>query len=168
MKLAEALKKRKTLREKLAKLGTKLATDAYLPAEKPNDTLKLISETAKTLAELSGLIAGVNASATVTHHRFGTLSLLQARAVRDELVLASTVLTAAAELPKVLVSRGGTSYNAETGQNERVADSRIPSALDANDAFQRANQAARDARELDSLLQAANWTVELTGTAAED
>lgn len=163
MKLAEALKKRKALREKLTKLGTKLATDAYLPAEKPGDTLKLISETAKSLSDLSSLVAFTNANYTIASPRFGTVSLLQARAIRDELALASAVLTSAAELPKVLVTRGGTSYNPETGQNERIADSRVPIALDTNDAFQRANQAARDARELDSLLQAANWTVEVPG-----
>lgn len=163
MKLAEALKKRKSLREKLTKLGTKLATDAYLPAEKPGDTMKLISETTKSLADLSVLVAHMNASVMVAT-RFGALSLLQARSMRDELVRASAVLTAAAELPKILVTRGGTSYNTETGQNERVADSRVPIALDTNDAFQRANQAARDARDLDSLLQAANWTTEMAGT----
>lgn len=164
MKLAEALKKRKSLRERLAKLGTKLATDAYRPAEKPGDTLKLLTSMGNTLALLSCDIASANTN-TLVETRFGPLSLLQARAMRDEFVLASKVLTDAAELPKVLVIRGGLRYNDETGQNERVADSSVPIALDTDDAFQRANQAARDARELDSLLQAANWTVEVSGAA---
>ena len=166
MKLAEALKKRKVLRETLGRLIAKATNEAYSPDAKPGENLKSFDSVANALATLSADIASVNASVHV-ESKFGPISLLQARAIRDELIAVSKHLTGLASIQRQNVVRGGTQYDEASGRNVKVPDTVQPCCLDLENIYQRANQAARDARDLDSLLQAANWSTEVTGTPDE-
>lgn len=162
MKLAEALKKRKVLRETLDRLTNKAATEAYTPEAKPEDTVKALSSVASALSSLSATIAKVNATVTV-ETKFGVLTLLQARAVRDELARANQNLVKLAGIARQNVVRGGTRWDETTEKNVRIPDTVMPCCIDLDKVNQKANQAARDARDLDSLLQAANWSTEVEG-----
>ena len=162
MKLAEALKKRKTLRENLDRLTAKATSEAYSPEACPEETIKALMSVSKALNELSIMIAKVNTS-VVIETKFGPLSLLSARAVRDELARASACFNKIAAIPRQSVTRGGTRWDEVTERNVRVPDTVNACCIDLNAAYQKANQAARDARDLDSLLQAANWSTELPG-----
>ena len=167
MKLAVALKARKSMRLMLGTLAQKIEAAAYAAEEKPNEILSKFNSVSDALQKLTAEIARINAETTVDTPRHGRLSLTQTKAVRDELVSASAQLASIARIKRSRIVTGGFREDEATGKSVRVADSVQPIQFDAEKAFQQANQAAREARELDALLQSANWTVEINAVEAE-
>jgi hypothetical protein len=154
MKLAEALTERKALQERLARLRARLVANARVqegdvPAEQPEVLLTEIEEAASALERLIVRINLTNVAAAVTDEP--RLTLMEAVARRDMLKLRFAAL---AELV------------ASAQPNPRafaVTRSEIRSrpTVDVAETQKRLDALAREIRELDTQLQAANWTVEL-------
>jgi hypothetical protein len=154
MKLAEALTERKALQERLARLRARLVANARVqegdvPAEQPEVLLTEIEEAAGALERLIVRINLTNVAAAVTDEP--RLTLMEAVARRDMLKLRFAAL---AELV------------ASAQPNPRafaVTRSEIRSrpTVDVAETQKRLDALAREIRELDTQLQAANWTVEL-------
>jgi hypothetical protein len=154
MKLAEALTERKALQERLARLRARLVANARVqegdvPAEQPEVLLTEIEEAASALERLIVRINLTNVAAAVTDEP--RLTLMEAVARRDMLKLRFAAL---AELV------------ASAQPNPRafaVTRSEIRSrpTVDVAETQKRLDALAREIRDLDTQLQAANWTVEL-------
>ncbi len=154
MKLAEALTERKSLMEKLARLRARLAANARVqegdePAEKP-DTL--LSEVDAAAVALGALIVRINrTNVSVTLEVEPRLTLMEAIAQRDMLRLRFAALT---EL--VAAAEPSPRHFALTRSEVRSRPTVDVAALQM-----RVDALAREIRELDTRLQAANWAVEL-------
>jgi hypothetical protein len=155
MKLAEALTERKALQEKIARLRARLTANARVqdgdqPAERPAE---LLAEVAETTAALETLIVRINrTNLTATLADAPRLTLMEAVARRDMLKLRFTALS---ELIGAAAPGPGRYFavtRSEIKQRATVDVAELQKDLDA---------LARQVRELDARLQAANWTVDL-------
>ncbi|MBR4502397.1 MAG: DIP1984 family protein [Clostridia bacterium] len=151
MKLAEALQERADLNKKISELKSRLnncilVQEGEEPAEEPAELLNELDEAA---ARLEALMAAINLTNSRTKVEGKTLTQLIAR--KDAL---SVQLAAYRELV----------YTA--GQNTsraRGTEIRVKALLKAADLQKKADQLAKEIRQLDNLLQENNWKTKLIG-----
>lgn len=155
MKLAEALKLRKSNNEKLRALLQKISAVAYSTTEDRGETAdELVVKYLALIASQEALISRIFQANLNTYVVYGGLkyNLFEAKTRRDILTEASAGLAA---LPSLRVKK-------ETGRiDNTMAVVEYPIQLDYRHVRHVSDQFARDARELDSLLQSANWTTEI-------
>jgi hypothetical protein len=150
MKLAEALVERKAAQQKIAELSERLQRAALVqegetPAEAPATLLAELSEVAARLQALIVAINATNSRATLADG----VTLTAAIARRDVLRMRQGVLDA------LLRSVGSPQYRARGAEIKFVPTVAVPELQRQRDAL------AREYRELDTAIQAANWAVEL-------
>ena len=150
MKLGEALARRSDLQKRLAQLGARLRASAVAqegsePPESPKD---LLGEVDRLADELEQLIALINQTNSSTRLPSG-MSLTEALARRDVLALRHGVLHQAAEAAVQAEARYSRS------------EIRLVRLIDVAAIRARMDDLARDRRELDTEIQAHNWTVNL-------
>jgi len=154
MKLAEALAERKTLQDKLTRLRARLVANARVqegdqPAERPEALLGEANDTAAALEILIVRINRTNIAAELPGEPL--LTIMEAVARRDTLRVR---LTALSEL--VAAAQPGPQRFALTRSEIRSRPT-----VDVAGLQQQVDTQAREIRELDTRLQAANWTIEL-------
>ena len=149
MKLAEALQMRADLQKRMEQLASRLCQNARVqegdsPAEDPG---ALLEEYEQCAARLEGMVARINRTNSETWAGGSTLTELLAR--RDCLKMRvrtyQDFLTAASSLT----------------QRGTRSEIRILSAVSVPEHRKRADALARELRELDNVIQCANWTTEL-------
>ena len=150
MKLAEALLERKSLKEKIESLRTRLAENAMVqegdtPAEDP---AALMAELDRTLAALETVIKQINATNNLAQLPDGT-SVSEAVVRRDLLRMRRETLEQVAQ---------ATSMHQHRYMRTEV---RFVPTINSADLRKQIDGLARDWRELDAQIQAVNWTTDL-------
>jgi hypothetical protein len=154
VKLAEALSLRANAHRRIEQLRTRIASNArYQEGEEPSeDAAALLIEADETLREFEALIGRINrTNAATTMEVDGTLTDALAR--RDVLRLRHHVLTTAAD--------AAAGANQPGYARQLRSELKMFSALPVADLRARADQVARDLRELDVRIQRTNWEVDL-------
>jgi uncharacterized protein DUF6847 len=154
MKLAEALALRSASRRRVDELRSRITANAtYQEGTEPaEDAAALLTEVDVLLDELESLIRRINRTNAATDlGADGTMTDALAR--RDVLRMRHSMLVAAAE-----AAGGGAGPGVYRHMRSEL---RLLSALPVARLRGRADQVARDVRELDTRIQQANWTVEL-------
>ncbi|MDT0156244.1 DIP1984 family protein [Microbacterium sp. ARD32] len=146
MRLAEALAVRADLQRRIEQLRARISDNArYQEGEEPaEDASALLVEADAALDRLRELIQRINA--TNTRVAVGDGTMTDALAARDVLRMRHSLLTDAAA--------------AASGQGflrQMRSELRQFSALPVGELRSRADEAARELRELDSSIQQANW-----------
>jgi hypothetical protein len=150
MKLAEALQMRADIQRRLQQLRQRVAQSAHTqegeaPPEDPNE---LLAEAARLVAQLEGLIIGINRTNVTTLIEPG-LTLTDALARRDALALHRAILVEAAN-------------NAAVRQDRyQRSELRFVTTLDVAALHREADDLAKQYRELDAQIQEVNWQTEL-------
>ncbi len=149
MKLAEALILRADCQKRIAQLKSRLMTNAKVqegdaPAETPKD---LIAELERVSAELLDLIKRINKTNSATGFAGGTIS----DALADREVLGSQ-RAAYAELAQTAAISQGRFTRSEIKYVSTINVARIQ---------KRADELAKNYRELDARIQELNWKTEL-------
>jgi Family of unknown function (DUF6847) len=152
MRLGQALARRAELQSRLSELRDRLETSTLVQEgdSPPEDPAELIEELDQVADELERLIASINQTNTETELRPGT-TLTDALARRDVLGLRHGALKAAADATAVKQARYSRS------------EIRMVRTFDVAEVRSRVDQLARERRQLDADIQAANWTVDLSG-----
>ncbi|HZO72904.1 MAG TPA: DIP1984 family protein [Ktedonobacteraceae bacterium] len=150
MKLAEALVLRADVQKRLAQLRTRLQQSALVqegeqPPEKPAD---LLVELEQLLEQLNDLIARINRTNLEIRLADGT-TLTDALARRDVLTQRYSIIDGLATAAANRVQRYGR------------AEIRMLSTVDVADLRRQLSEIARQRRELDTAIQAANWNSDL-------
>ena len=150
MKLGEALTLRSQLPARIAQIRERLKASALVQeGEKPpEDPAALLGEFEAMAGELERLIAQINRTNLATQLPTGE-TLTDALAKRDILALRQTVLRQVADVA------------GERQQRYGLAEIRILATVDVGDLRRRADELARERRELDTAIQETNWTTEL-------
>lgn len=150
MKLAEALMERAAYQRRLAELRQRLQQNALhqegeQTPENPQELLKEYQRTSKALVKLIVQINTINNQATLAD---GT-PMIEALALRDSLKEEHTMLVELA--------------NAGTPDQARYSRSEIKmiSAIDVKAIRQKADDIAKRYRQLDVLVQQANWQYDI-------
>ncbi|MGF1427868.1 DIP1984 family protein [Kitasatospora sp. LaBMicrA B282] len=154
MKLAEALAQRADATRRVEQLRSRIVGSArYQEGEEPaENAVELLAETDAVIAGLESLVRRINrtnASATVG----GARTLTDALARRDALRLQHSVVSTAAD--------------AAAGRDQRGAVRQLRSELKMFAALPvaalrtRADELAREIREIDVAIQRTNWEVDL-------
>lgn len=150
MKLAEALILRADAQKRLLKLRERVKSCVLVQEGEspPEDPAELLAEADRLVAQIAELMARVNRANLATHLPDGR-ALTDALAERDALTLRHDFLasTAEAAIPKV----------------ERLGRMEIKKVATINVAElrRRVDETARERRELDTQIQATNWTTDL-------
>ena len=151
MRLAEALIERKALKGKIKNLEERLDRVAKVqegdrPTEDPTALLQQLRE---ALEAMERLVAQINR--TNIAQRTGDRTIMEAIARRDRLTAEHQALRRLAQQA--------------TPTRDRFArnEIRFVPTVDAAEIEREADEVARALRELDKEIQAANWTIELTG-----
>lgn len=149
MKLAEALQERADLMQRLGQLRSRMSANAQVqegdvPAEDPGELMEEFDRCADRLEEL---ICRINLTNTAAMVDGKPLTALLAR--RD-------VLKTRIEAYRMLA-------DCATVSSHRVTRSEIKTVptVSARETQKRCDGLSRDFRELDNLIQAANWSTEL-------
>lgn len=152
MKLAEALALRADASRRAEQLRSRVAGSArYQEGETPaEDAATLLAEAGAVLDELESLIRRINRTNAATTADGGTLTDALAR--RDVLRLRHGMVTSAAD--------------AATGEGQRGfrqlrSELKMIPALPVADLRRRADDLARQLREVDTLIQRTNWEADL-------
>ena len=150
MKLAEALMIRADLQRKLAQLQTRLNQSAQYqegeaPAEEPQSLLRDYLECAKALEALVIQINRANQQAVLAD---GT-SMLEALALRDRLKAEQAMFASLAQAAVVEQNRYSRS------------EIKMIAAVDIKQIRKQADDVAKQYRQLDVLIQQANWQFDL-------
>jgi hypothetical protein len=150
MKLGEALARRSDLQTRVVELRSRLTQSALVQeGEKPHeDPAALLAEFDALADELEQLVARINRSNLSVRLADGR-TLTAALARRDSLTLRHQTFRALAE--------------AATEKHARYSRSeiRVLSTVPVSEIRQRADDLARERRELDVAIQEANWVHEL-------
>ncbi|PJG82876.1 DIP1984 family protein [Caviibacterium pharyngocola] len=150
MKLAEALIERADLQRRLEQLVQRLQQNAqYQEGEAPlENPTELLAEYQQTANRLENLIVQINSANNRLVLEDG-MPMIKALARRDRLKAQHSMLTALA--------------NAAIPEQSRYSRSEIKmlAAVDVKDLRKQADNTARTCRELDTLIQQANWLNEL-------
>lgn len=151
MKLAEALILRADAQKRIQQLGERLARSARIQEgdtvpEKPDDLLK---EATRVIGELQTLIKQINRTNAQTAFDEGR-TLTDALADRDALSMERNLLT---NLLAQATAQNGPQYGYSPIKYFRT--------IDVAKVQKRADDLARRFRELDSRVQAMNWSVDL-------
>lgn len=155
MKLAEALAERAGAVRRVEQLRSRIVGSArYQEGETPpEDAQRLLAEAGETLDELESLIRRINATnASVRLGADGTLTDALAR--RDVLRLRHAVTTAAADAAAGRDARG-------LAVRQLRSELAMLSALPVAELRGRADDLAREIRELDVRIQRTNWEADL-------
>lgn len=150
MRIAEGLVLRADLRKRIEQLRERIKLSALVQEgeEPPEDPEALLGEVAQLLEQLTGLVERINRSNLQITLPDGQ-TLTSALAVRDSLSLHYNVLQSTADAASPKVDRLG---RAEIRKIPTVKVAALRKQLD---------EVARQRRELDTLIQAANWTTDL-------
>jgi hypothetical protein len=150
MKLGEALQRRSDNQKRMSELQTRIVRSAVVQeGEKPaEDPAKLLGELDRLHDDTLALIKRINRTNAATPFGKGK-TLSDAIAEREALKELRQRIIAAAD--------------ASTEQQGRYLKSeiRVIRTMDAGALRKRADQLARDARDLDIRIQAMNWEVDL-------
>lgn len=149
MRLAEALSARAELQRRIEQLRSRIADNArYQEGEEPaEDAVALLAEADTALDQLRELIRRINATNIgISLGADGTMT--DALATRDVLRLRHSLLTDAADA----ASGAGQGY-----MRQMRSELRQFAALPVAELRTRADDVARELRELDSRIQQANW-----------
>ena len=152
MKLAEALALRAAASRRAEQLRSRIAGSArYQEGETPpEDAASLLAEAGEVLDELETLIRRINRTNAATVVEGGTLTDALAR--RDVLRLRHGMVTSAADAAAGEGQRGFRQLRSELKM--------IP-ALPVAELRRRADDLAREIREVDTLIQRMNWETDL-------
>jgi hypothetical protein len=150
MKLAEALVLRADLQKRLAQMRTRLSQSALVqegeqPPENPGE---LLAELEQILRQLQDLIARINKTNLQSKLPDGTI-LTDALARRDILSLHHSALNGLVETASNRIERYGRS------------EIRKLSTVDVAALRRQMDDLARQRREMDTTIQATNWTTDL-------
>lgn len=148
MKLAEALAVRADLQRRVEQLRSRITDNArYQEGEEPaEDAAALLAEADAVLDQLRDLIRRINA--TNSQLVVGEGSMTDALASRDVLRLRHSLLTDAA---------AAASGSGQIFPRQMRSELRQFAALPVAELRSRADDVARELRELDSSVQQANW-----------
>ncbi|MDQ1698944.1 MAG: hypothetical protein QOG34_807 [Frankiaceae bacterium] len=154
MKLAEALAQRAALMKRLEQLRARAQANArYQEGELPaEDAAELLTQADETLDELERLIRQINMTNARTDLA-PDVSLTDALARRDVLRWRHSVYTGIAD------AASGNQHGSFVRQMR--SELRILTAIPVVDLRRRADQLAKDYRELDVRIQQRNWEVDL-------
>lgn len=152
MKLAEALLERKSIKEQIVALKERAINDARVqegdePVEKPDE---LVTEINKLVKRLEKLVIAINKTNISTKLAEGK-SIMEAIARRDMLKLRYQV---AKDLADAAVTE-------RSGWRVTRSEVKFQSTIDVPRWRREADALAKDYRELDAAIQAANWTTDL-------
>jgi len=152
MKLAEALIARADLQRRVEQLRSRIASVArYQEGEEPQeDAAALVDEASGTLDRLEGLVVAINLTNAVVTLPDGR-TMTAALAHRDALRARHALLTAAADAAQ---GTGG-AYRQIRSELRQFA------ALPVAEVRRRADDVARQLRELDVEVQRTNWEADL-------
>jgi ADP-ribose pyrophosphatase YjhB (NUDIX family) len=150
MKLAEALIARGDIQKRLAQLQDRLQRSSWVQeGEKPHeDPARLRHEITGLVAQLQTLIFQINQANISTRLESG-MTLTEALAQRDAITLHQNILRSVADAASERVDRYG------RAEIRRVPTVDVAQLRDEIDAL------AKQRRELDVLIQAKNWEMEL-------
>jgi hypothetical protein len=150
MKVGEALTLRSQLQTRFQQLRERLKASAMVQEGEtpPEDPTTLLSELESVAAELEKLIARINKTNLATRLSDGR-TLTDALARRDHLGLHQSALHQVAETASAAQNRYGR------------AELRIVRTVDVGALRRRADELAKERRELDVSIQEANWQTEL-------
>jgi hypothetical protein len=151
MKLAEALVQRADLQKRIEQLRRRLKLSALVQEgeQPPESPAELLSELERLLGELRSLVGKINRTNLAAQLADGT-TLTDALARRDALALHYSILNDLAEAAVVEINRYS---RTEIKSHPTIQVSAIRKQLDT---------LAAQRRELDTAIQATNWTVDLT------
>ena len=152
MKLAEALIERANLQRRLDTLKERMASNARVPeGETPaEDAMALLAEYERVAAALLDYIRRINVTNAGADLEAG-MTLVDAIAQRDVLRLRQQAYVGLAN-----AAVGSTSHRMYS-----QGEVRWQRTVDVAVLREQADDLAREARELDTRLQAANWAIEL-------
>jgi len=150
MKLAEALILRADYQKRIAQLKQRLLRNAKIqegdkPAESPKDLLEELEQLSKDLTLLIQRINKTNSASKIDEE----ITLSDALAVRDILSLKHAIYRELAGAASVTQDRFSRS------------EVKFKSTVDISEIQKRADQLAREHRELDTKIQEANWLTEI-------
>lgn len=150
MKLAEALIERGDIQKRLAQLQDRLNRSSWAQeGEQPHeDPAKLRREIAALVAQLQTLIFKINQANISTRLPSG-ITLTEALAARDAMTLHQNILRSVADAASERVDRYG-----------RAEIRRVPT-VDVAQLREEVDALAKQRREIDVAIQAANWATEL-------
>jgi hypothetical protein len=150
MKLAEALVLRADLQKRIAQLRERLRQSALVQEgeQPPENPEQLLGELDQLLNQLGVMIARINRTNMQVHLPEGEV-LSDALARRDMLSLRYSIITALAEAAANRIERYGRS------------EIRKISTVDVAALRRQLDEIARQRRELDTSIQATNWTVDV-------
>jgi hypothetical protein len=150
MKLAEALVLRADVQKRIEQLRSRLRQSALVQEgeQPPENPLTLLDEMAELLTQLEGLIVRINRTNMQVALADGT-NLTAALAQRDVLDTRISLIDTLAETAANRVERYGRS------EIKKI------STVDVAALRQQIASLARQRRELDTTIQATNWTVDL-------
>ena len=152
MKLAEALALRADASRRAEQLRSRITGSArYQEGETPaEDAASLLTEVGEVLDQLESLIRRINRTNAATPVEGGTLTDALAR--RDVLRLRHSVISAAAD---------AASGEGQRGYRQLRSELRMIPALPVAEIRRRADDLARQIREVDTTIQRTNWEVDL-------
>ncbi len=150
MKLAEALILRADYQKRIQQLKQRILRNAQVqegdePAEAPSI---LIEEMERVTGDLVELIQGINRT-NATTLLTEDLTIADAIAIRDVLSLRHSIYSNLAEA--ATVTRG----------RHTISEVKFKSTVSVSEIQKRADDLARDYRELDAKIQEANWKVSI-------
>jgi hypothetical protein len=152
MKLAEALAQRADAARRVEQLRSRITDSArYQEGEEPaEDAAALLTEADRVLGELEELIRRINRTNAGTEVDGSTLTDLLAR--RDVLRMRHSVVAASA---------GAAAGEGQHGFRQLRSELRMIPALPVAQLRAQADDLARRIREVDTVIQRANWEVDL-------
>ena len=150
MKLAEALAERKAAQSKMGEINERLqrviiVPQGEQPAEEPTALLAELVTVAERLEWLILAINRTNIAAMIASGESLTASIARRDVLKMRMNVIDTTLRSA-----------GNQY-----QRTRASEIKFVAALDVTDLQRQRDQLAKQYRELDTAIQAANWAVEL-------
>lgn len=150
MKLAEALANRADIQKRLEQMRGRLAQSALVQENEspPEDPRELLAETDRLLAELEGYVERINRTNLTATLEDGT-TLTAALAKRDVLGLQYGLLRTLVDTASNRMPRYGR------------AEIRTLATVEIAPLRRRMDEVAKERRDLDTRIQAANWTKEL-------
>jgi hypothetical protein len=150
MKLAEALVLRADLQTRLAQMRTRLTQSALVQEgeQPPENPTELLAELAQMLAQLQDLVARINKTNLQATLPNGT-TLTDALAQRDILSQHHSIISELANTASNRIERYGRS------------EIRKLATVDVATLRRQLDELARQRRELDTTIQATNWTIDL-------
>ncbi|HEY7094651.1 MAG TPA: DIP1984 family protein [Ktedonobacterales bacterium] len=150
MKLAEALIQRGDIQKRLAQLQDRLTRSAWVQeGEAPHeDPTKLRKEVSSLIEQLQRLIIQIN-QANMTTRLDSGMSLTEALALRDVLTMHQNILRSVADAASERADRYG-----------RAELRRVPT-IDVAQLRDEIDLLAKQRREVDTAIQAANWATDL-------